>query len=147
MHANIKSNNITIQGKTTYATTATSTTDPTTPMAALKAITPFGGKSPVYYKIWVTVNRIARKDSMTTNHASTLTANPSGPKSMLPIPTQHQFQTMTSSIRFFSMQSSMTPLINVPSVISQLILNFCTVSIATFKKLFNKQTPFNGDKI
>jgi hypothetical protein len=41
----------------------------------------------------------------------------------------------------------MMPLINAPSVIPQLILNLCTVSITTFNKHFNQMTPFNGDKI
>jgi hypothetical protein len=34
-----------------------------------------------------------------------------------------------------------------PSVIPQLILNLCTVSIATCNKIFNQMTPFNGDRI
>ena len=38
----------------------------------------------------------------------------------------------------------MTPLMNAPSVIPQLILNLCTVSIATCNKIFNQMTPFNG---
>jgi hypothetical protein len=38
----------------------------------------------------------------------------------------------------------MTPLIQTPSVIPQLILSLCTISIATCNKLF--ETPFNGDK-
>ncbi len=41
----------------------------------------------------------------------------------------------------------MTPLMNAPSVIPQLILNFCTISIATCNKFFDRMTPFNGDKI
>jgi hypothetical protein len=41
----------------------------------------------------------------------------------------------------------MTPLIQAPSVIPQLILSLCTISIATCKKLFEIMTPFNGDKI
>jgi hypothetical protein len=36
---------------------------------------------------------------------------------------------------------------NAPSVIPQLILNLCTISIATCNKIFNLMTPFNGDKI
>jgi hypothetical protein len=41
----------------------------------------------------------------------------------------------------------MNPLMSAPSVIPQLILNFCTVSIATCNKIFNQMTPFNGDRI
>jgi hypothetical protein len=41
----------------------------------------------------------------------------------------------------------MTPLMNAPSVIPQLILNVCTVSIATCNKIFNQMAPFNGDRI
>jgi len=40
----------------------------------------------------------------------------------------------------------MTPLIQAPSVIPQLILSLCTVSIATCNKLFENMTPFYGDK-
>ncbi len=43
--------------------------------------------------------------------------------------------------------SLMTPLIQAPSVIPQLILSLCTISIATYNKLFEIMTPFNGDKI
>src|SRR5579875_1499774 len=39
----------------------------------------------------------------------------------------------------------MTPLIQAPSVIPQLILSLCTVSIATCSKLFENMTLFNGD--
>jgi hypothetical protein len=45
----------------------------------------------------------------------------------------------------FSEKSWMTPLIQAPSVIPQLILSLCTVSIATCKKLFENMMPFNGD--
>ncbi len=41
----------------------------------------------------------------------------------------------------------MNPLIMAPSVIPPLILNLCTVSIATCNKIFNQMTPFNGDRI
>ncbi len=41
----------------------------------------------------------------------------------------------------------MNPLMRAPSVIPQLILNLCTVSIATCNKIFNQMTPFNGDRI
>ncbi len=41
----------------------------------------------------------------------------------------------------------MTPLIQAPSVIPQLILSLCTVSIATCNKLFENMTPFNGNKV
>jgi hypothetical protein len=41
----------------------------------------------------------------------------------------------------------MEPLMNAPSVTPQLILNLCTISIATCNKIFNQITPFNGDKI
>ncbi len=41
----------------------------------------------------------------------------------------------------------MAPLMNVPNVIPQLILNLCTISIATCNKFFDRMTPFNGDKI
>jgi hypothetical protein len=36
---------------------------------------------------------------------------------------------------------------NAPSVIPQLILNLCTISIAMCNKIFNQMTPFNRDKI
>jgi hypothetical protein len=36
---------------------------------------------------------------------------------------------------------------NAPSVIPQLILNLCKISIATCNKIFNQMSPFNGDKI
>jgi hypothetical protein len=36
---------------------------------------------------------------------------------------------------------------NAPSVIPQLILNLCTVSITTCNKIFNQMTHFNGDRI
>ncbi len=39
----------------------------------------------------------------------------------------------------------MTPLIQAPIVIPQLILSLCTVSIATCNKLFENMTLFNGD--
>ena len=39
----------------------------------------------------------------------------------------------------------MTPIIQAPSVIPQIILSLCTVSIATCNKLFEKMTLFNGD--
>jgi hypothetical protein len=41
----------------------------------------------------------------------------------------------------------MAPLMKAPSVIPQLILNLCTVSIATCNKICNQMTPFNGDRI
>jgi len=41
----------------------------------------------------------------------------------------------------------MVPLMNAPSVIPQLILNLCTISIATCNKFLNQMTPFNGDKV
>jgi len=40
----------------------------------------------------------------------------------------------------------MTPLIQAPCIIPQLILSLCTVSIATCNKLVENMTPFNGDK-
>ncbi len=40
----------------------------------------------------------------------------------------------------------MTPLIQAPSVIPQLILCLCTVSIATCNKLFENIMSFYGDK-
>ncbi len=39
----------------------------------------------------------------------------------------------------------MTPVIQTPSVIPQLILSLCTVSIATCNKLFENMMLFNGD--
>jgi len=39
----------------------------------------------------------------------------------------------------------MTPLIQAPNVIPQLILSLCTVSIAMCNKLFENMTPFYGD--
>ena len=45
------------------------------------------------------------------------------------------------------MKSIMTPLMYAPQVIPQLILNLCTISIATCNKFFDRMTPFNGDKI
>jgi hypothetical protein len=41
----------------------------------------------------------------------------------------------------------MTTLIQAPSVIPQLIVSLCTISIATCNKLFEIMMPFNGDKI
>ncbi len=41
----------------------------------------------------------------------------------------------------------MAHLMNTPSVIPQLILNLCTISIATCNKVLNQITPFNGDKV
>jgi hypothetical protein len=41
----------------------------------------------------------------------------------------------------------MTSLIQAPSIILQLILSLCTISIATCNKLFEIMMPFNGDKI
>jgi hypothetical protein len=40
----------------------------------------------------------------------------------------------------------MTPLTQAPSIIPQLILSLCTVSIATCNKPFANMTPFYGDK-
>ncbi len=40
----------------------------------------------------------------------------------------------------------MTPLIQAPSVIPQLILSLCTVSIATCNKLFENMMLFNGEQ-
>ncbi len=37
----------------------------------------------------------------------------------------------------------MAPLINAPSVVQQLSLNLCHVSIATWNKIFNQMTPYN----
>jgi hypothetical protein len=39
----------------------------------------------------------------------------------------------------------MTPLIQAPSVIPQIILSLCTMSIATCNKLFENMMLFNGD--
>ncbi len=39
----------------------------------------------------------------------------------------------------------MTPLIQAPSIIPQLILSLCTVSIASCNKLFENMMLFNGD--
>jgi hypothetical protein len=36
---------------------------------------------------------------------------------------------------------------NALSVIPQLILNLCTISIATCNKFLNQMTPFNGEKV
>jgi len=47
----------------------------------------------------------------------------------------------------FTLKSLMTPLIQAPRVIPQLILSLCTILIATCYKLFEIMTPFNGDKI
>jgi hypothetical protein len=43
--------------------------------------------------------------------------------------------------------SLMMPLIQAPSMIPQLILSLCTISIAMCNKLFEIMTPFHGDKI
>jgi hypothetical protein len=43
--------------------------------------------------------------------------------------------------------SLITPLIQAPIIIPQLILSLCTISIATCNKRFEIMTPFNGDKI
>jgi hypothetical protein len=40
----------------------------------------------------------------------------------------------------------MTPIIQAPSIIPQLILSLCTVSIVTCNKLFENMMPFYGDK-
>jgi hypothetical protein len=45
----------------------------------------------------------------------------------------------------FSVKSWMTPLIQAPSIIPQLILSLCTVSIATCNKLFENMAHFYGD--
>jgi hypothetical protein len=39
----------------------------------------------------------------------------------------------------------MTPLIQAPSIIPQIILSLCTMSIATCNKLFENMVLFNGD--
>jgi hypothetical protein len=41
----------------------------------------------------------------------------------------------------------MTPLIQAPSIIPQLIFSLCTISISMCNKLFEIMTPFKGDKI
>jgi len=41
----------------------------------------------------------------------------------------------------------MAHLMNAPSVIPQLILYLCTISIATCNKVLNQIAPFNGDKV
>ena len=41
----------------------------------------------------------------------------------------------------------MTPLMNAPNVIPQLILNLCTMSITMCNKFFYQMTPFSGDRI
>jgi hypothetical protein len=46
----------------------------------------------------------------------------------------------------FSVKSWMTPLIQAPSIIPQLILSLCTMSIATCNRLFENMTAFYGDK-
>jgi hypothetical protein len=43
--------------------------------------------------------------------------------------------------------SIMAPFINAPSVIPQLMLNLCAISIATCNKFLNQMTHFNGDKV
>jgi len=43
--------------------------------------------------------------------------------------------------------SLMIPLIQAPSIIPQLILSLCAISIATCNKLFEIMMPFNGEKI
>jgi hypothetical protein len=53
----------------------------------------------------------------------------------------------TGTAAGFSLKSLMTPLIQAPSVIPQLILSLCTIFIATCNKLFEIMMPFNGDKI
>jgi hypothetical protein len=53
----------------------------------------------------------------------------------------------TGTAAGFSLKSLMTPLIQAPSIIRQLILSLCTISIATCNKLFEIMMPFNGDKI
>jgi hypothetical protein len=50
------------------------------------------------------------------------------------------------SSRFFIIEFD-DPLIQAPSIIPQLILSLCTISIATCKKRFEIMMPFNGDKI
>jgi hypothetical protein len=46
----------------------------------------------------------------------------------------------------FSVKSWMTPLIQAPGVIPQIILSLCTVSIATCNKLFENTMPFMGTR-
>jgi hypothetical protein len=53
----------------------------------------------------------------------------------------------TGTAAGFLLMRLMTPLIQAPSVIPQLILSLCTISIATCNKLFEIMTPFNRDKI
>ncbi len=50
-------------------------------------------------------------------------------------------------LQVFSLKSLMTPLIQAPSVIPQLIPSSCTILIATCNKLFEIMTPINADKI
>jgi hypothetical protein len=55
-------------------------------------------------------------------------------------------ESMTDSSRVFALEPNDT-LMQAPSIIPQLILSLCTISIATCNKLFEIMTPFNGNKI
>jgi Retroviral aspartyl protease len=61
-------------------------------------------------------------------------------------PPQNNSHPIMELVRFF-VKSIMAPLTNAPSIILQLILNLCKISIATCNKFLNQMTPFNGDKI
>jgi hypothetical protein len=100
-------------------------------------------------KFWGIINMNAVNDSKPANHIWAEMDSHSDQKSMqkmstsLPTLFPTEMTTMMNSLRFFIKE----PLFNASSVIPQLILNFCTGSIAMCNKLFNQMTPFNGDKI
>jgi len=93
---------------------------------------------------------VQKKELKETNLASMKKDNFAGQKSIL-----HPKTTMLHKITVipimklvpFSLKSIMTALMNASSVIPQLILSLCTISIMTCNNFFNQMTPFNGDKV
>jgi len=92
----------------------------------------------------ITPRMSAGIESRKINHAETNKDLPTGQKCMWPA--MATVNIMNEINRVF-LKSLMTHIIQAPSIISQLILSLCTISIATCNKLFEIMTPFNGDKI
>jgi hypothetical protein len=92
---------------------------------------------------------VQKKELKETNLESMKKDNFAGQKSIL-----HPKTTMLHKITVipimklvpFSLKSIMTALMNA-SVIPQLILSLCTISIMTCNNFFNQMTPFNGNKV
>jgi Retroviral aspartyl protease len=97
-----------------------------------------------------TRNKNAANVSVITSHVLTTKDNYTGQKLTLqlkmPMPLKIMVNPMMEIVWFF-VKSIMAPLMNAPSVIPQLILNLCTISITTCNKFLNQMTPFNGDKV